>query len=76
VGRPLPARTPWSLAASPSRAPRLPTTASDRSIGHPDLTQNIGQNLQLVLKVGYGHRNVSRRCLGRAAALAGLNDDG
>ena len=24
----------------------------------------------------YGHRNVSRRCLGRAAQLAGLNDDG
>jgi integrase len=24
----------------------------------------------------YGHRNVSRRCLGRAAHLAGLNDDG
>jgi integrase len=24
----------------------------------------------------YGHRNVSRRCLGRAAELAGLNDDG
>jgi integrase len=24
----------------------------------------------------YGHRNVSRRCLGRAAQIAGLNDDG
>jgi site-specific recombinase XerD len=24
----------------------------------------------------YGHRNVSRRCLGRAAQLAGLNDEG
>jgi integrase len=24
----------------------------------------------------YGHRNISRRCLGRAAQLAGLNDDG
>jgi integrase len=24
----------------------------------------------------YGHRNVSRRALGRAAQLAGLNDDG
>ena len=24
----------------------------------------------------YGHRNVSRPCLGRAAQLAGLNDDG
>jgi integrase len=24
----------------------------------------------------YGHRNVSRHCLGRAAQLAGLNDDG
>jgi integrase len=24
----------------------------------------------------YGHRNVSRRCVGRAAQLAGLNDDG
>jgi integrase len=24
----------------------------------------------------FGHRNVSRRCLGRAAQLAGLNDDG
>jgi integrase len=24
----------------------------------------------------YGHRNVSRRCLRRAARLAGLNDDG
>jgi integrase len=24
----------------------------------------------------YGHRNVSRRCLGHAAQLAGLNDDG
>jgi integrase len=24
----------------------------------------------------YGHRNVSRRCLGRAAQVAGLNDDG
>jgi integrase len=24
----------------------------------------------------YGHRYVSRRCLGRAAQLAGLNDDG
>jgi integrase len=24
----------------------------------------------------YGHRNVSRRCLGRAAQLAGLNNDG
>jgi integrase len=24
----------------------------------------------------YGHRNVSRRCIGRAAQLAGLNDDG
>jgi integrase len=24
----------------------------------------------------YGHRNVSRRCLGRTAQIAGLNDDG
>jgi integrase len=24
----------------------------------------------------YRHRNLSRRCLGRAAQLAGLNDDG
>ena len=27
-------------------------------------------------QLAYGHRNVSRRCLGRAAQLAGLNDDG
>ena len=35
----------WAAAACriALRAPRLPATASSR-IGHPDLTQNIGQN--------------------------------
>jgi hypothetical protein len=41
-GCPLPAHPPIARRVA-LRAPRLPTGVSDRSIDHPDLTQNIAQ---------------------------------
>jgi integrase len=64
-------RAPTPLARPPRRA-RLLSAHRQRS----RFARGADWVFATARGTPYGHRNVGRRCLGRAAQLAGLNDDG